>query len=168
METGRRRRFAMAIPALCVAGCMGLQASGLRAPLIGAGRARLSETYWPVRATQALRRHAAGSAGPARVFNDMLFGGYLIYHAPNTRVFMDDRCELHEDWGLTQFAQLARRPDRLDGLAAYYGIDYAMIRPGSRIERRLADHADWELLYRDEAAALFARRGGNGTANADA
>ena len=34
-----------------------------------------------------------------RIFNDANLGGYLIYHAPKAKIFMDDRCELYgDDW----------------------------------------------------------------------
>ena len=32
-----------------------------------------------------------------RIFCEYAYGGFLIYHAPGYRVFIDDRCELFGD-----------------------------------------------------------------------
>lgn len=156
-DAPRRWWPAVAIPAVCVGLALVLQSSGVRCPLVGSGWARLAPSYWPVDATEALRADMASGRGGPRVFNDMLFGGYLIYHAPEARVFIDDRCELHDDWGLMHYAGISRRPSVLDGLAPYLDIDYALIRSTSRVDRYLADHPGWALLHRDPTAALYAR-----------
>ena len=76
---------AAAIPTLLVTLVFGVQAAGIRCPLIGAGWCRLDPTYWPVEATRVLREHLVARPEDRRVFNDMLFGGYLIYNAPEAR-----------------------------------------------------------------------------------
>lgn len=136
-----------------------LQAAEIRVPLIGAGWARIDPERWPVEATAALSDYTADGPAHPRVFNDMLYGGYLIYHMPQTRVFIDDRCELHGDWGLTHYADIRREPTRLDALAPYDNIQFAMIRTGSRVDRHLDARADWRLLHRDRTASLHERLG---------
>ncbi len=42
------------------------------------------------------------------IFNDMLFGGFLMYHTPGLRVFIDDRCELYGDEFLFQYVKADR------------------------------------------------------------
>ena len=110
---------AAAIPTLLVTLVFGIQAAGIRCPLIGAGWCRLDPTYWPVEATKVLREHLATRPEDRRVFNDMLFGGYLIYNAPESRVYIDDRCELFSV-GCDRFdGPLSNRTEcgvRIDGL----------------------------------------------------
>ena len=38
----------------------------------------------------------------------MLFGGFLIYHTPGFRVFIDDRCELYGDEFMVKYVKAGR------------------------------------------------------------
>jgi hypothetical protein len=45
------------------------------------------------------------------IFNEMLYGGFLIYYTPHLRIFIDDRCELYGDEGLLALhTRFWRRP----------------------------------------------------------
>ncbi len=159
-SSSQRFRLArgMALPCGLVAVALLLQGSGIRCPLVGSGWARLDDDVWPVEAAEALRTQLGGGSSNGRVFNDMLYGGYLIYHVPAARVFIDDRCELYGDWGLTQYASIHRRPALLDGPAIRDGIAYALVQTGSRADRYLNRTPGWEPLHHDPTASLYHRR----------
>jgi hypothetical protein len=95
--TRRASRAAMAMCGGLVAASIMLQSMGLRIPLIGAGWATLNTDYWPVEATDAARGFINKHPSQNRIFNDMLFGGYLISDLPQAKVYIDDRCELYGD-----------------------------------------------------------------------
>ncbi|MFH1416766.1 MAG: hypothetical protein ABII12_00550 [Planctomycetota bacterium] len=173
-------RFAWTLPAGAVALALLLQTGRIPCPLIGADWARLDPGYWPVRAVEALREHLAEpemAAGPVgithgppprpdsrpRVFNDMRFGGYLIYHLPEARIYIDDRCELYRDQGLLRYAEILRDPVLIEGLAAYQDVDIALVHSGTKLDRYLAGSPRWTPLSTDATASLYqkvARRNG--------
>lgn len=149
-------RFAVVpIATLCLG--LALQHFGVRVPLIGAGWARLSPDYWPTAAVASLNEDVSRhhDAGAPRLFNDMLYGGYLIYAAPEVRPFIDDRCELHRDFGLLRYAEIQKDPELITGLAAVDDVDYALVRTGLPLQRYLASSPYWRQLHSDPTASLY-------------
>ena len=147
-----------AIPATLVLLAVVLQTAGIRCPLIGAGWCRLNGRYWPVAATRVLDDYVAKHPADRRVFNDMLFGGYLIYRAPKTLVYIDDRCELYRQSGLRRYVELHDHPARLEGLAAIDGLRLALVQSRSPMARYLGKSPNWSTLHHDATAALFLRK----------
>lgn len=145
-------------PIACAAFCLVLafQSLGVRIPLIGAGWARLNPNYWPIAAAPALQK-AIQSAGDPRVFNQMTFGGYLIYAVPDAKVFIDDRCELYGDAFLLQYESLMTRPEEFDAVASQWNLNQALISSRSKLAAYLADHAGWRKSFADDTASLFLR-----------
>ena len=88
----------------------------------------------------------------------MVFGGFLIYHTPGLRVFIDDRCELYGDEGLLAYVEaLERDPARLDRWAREYGFELALTETGSGFDRYLRQSRGWVLVRETAAASLFRR-----------
>lgn len=137
------------------AATLALQAAGWRLPIIGAGRCVADNTQWPVNAVAALDREIANTGSPVRVFNEMRFGGYLTYAAPDARIYIDDRCELHRDAGLLRYIELQKHPELIDGEMARYQFDFALIRHGSRVYDYMTHSEHWSLIHTDETAGLF-------------
>lgn len=148
-------RFAM--PALVVGVTFAFQASGIRCPVIGSNWTRLDPAYWPVEAATALRDHLTAHPEDNRVFNDMRFGGYLIYSTPEARIYIDDRCELYRDPGINRYMELIKYPGRFDGEAAYTDIRTAMVFARSPLARSLTADPRWRLIHGDKTAMLFVR-----------
>lgn len=141
--------------ALAFSATLAVQSAGWKLPVIGAGRCVATNRVWPVDAVALLEQEIADDSTPVHVFNEMRFGGYLTYAAPNVRIYIDDRCELHRDPGLKRYVELQKHPDRILGEAARYGFDYALIRTGSGVHQYMAQSPDWLLLHSDDTAALF-------------
>jgi hypothetical protein len=145
------------IPAAVVVLAATLQANAVACPLMGARRCQLRPDQWPIEATKVLRRRVrTGSAG-TRVFNDLGFGGYLIFFAPEVRVYIDDRCELYRDDGLGRYHRFTKNPQLIDAFAAYEDIDLALTKTQSRFDKHFSASGRWTLLYRDATASLYAR-----------
>lgn len=154
---GRRRAPWLVGCGSVVAVSFALQSLGLHVPVVGAGWARLDSAYWPVDATNAARDYLKTNSTGGRVFNDLLFGGYLISELPAARVYIDDRCELYGDGFLLHYVDLLRNPEHFEQESVARRIDLAMVRPGSRMAVYLASSPAWRALHQDSTAELFAR-----------
>ena len=88
----------------------------------------LDPTHWPVELLPDLRRVEREHPEGARVFNDFLYGGFLIYYTPGLKVFIDDRCELYGDEWLIQFSAANRsHPEQIDRWQEMYDFPYALV-----------------------------------------
>ncbi|HBI45388.1 MAG TPA: hypothetical protein DDY78_21430 [Planctomycetales bacterium] len=135
-----------------------LQLTAVPFPVLGRGWARPDPRSSPVELLPELRADAAGRPGGMPIFNDMLFGGFLIYFTPDLRVFIDDRCELYGDRWLEQFADAQEHhPERIELWADEYGFDRALVLPGSGFDRYLSDADGWALVRRTPEAVLYRR-----------
>jgi hypothetical protein len=111
-------------------------------------------TGYPVGAVAFMNQHRL----QGRIFNQLIWGSYIFWHAPNSKVFIDGRFEMVYPPRI-QRAYL----DFLSGGAgavavlAAYPTDYVLIASDSAQSRFMAAQAGWRLVYRDPVAALFAR-----------
>jgi hypothetical protein len=156
------------LPLAVVLLAAGLQGAGVRLPVVGRGWVQLDPRHWPVALLPELRRAEFEHPEGARVFNDLLFGGFLIYYTPGLKVFIDDRCELYGDNRLTEFAEaMGHDPGRVAEWLSSYQIQYALVHSRSPFDHFFEGVPGWELLKRTDAAALYRRRpkdpGGRGS-----
>lgn len=99
-----------------------------------------------------------------RMYNFMPFGGYLALRLwPEQRVLTDGRDVLAREQTLIDAITRATRDAR--GFAALdreFHFDWAVVsaREGERNTPALASSPDWVMLYIDDVAAVYARRGG--------
>ncbi len=142
-----------------------LQLVGMRAPLVGRGWAKLDETARPADLLPQLERINHDSADGAPIFNDMVFGGFLIYHTPRLRVFIDDRCALYGSKFLQKVDHARRQdPARIERWQQQYGFGCALVQTDLESDRyemkfdRYLDASDrWRLIRRTPAATLYER-----------
>jgi hypothetical protein len=155
------------VPALVVVLCVWLQINGVAAPVVGRGWARLDPEFIPTELTPEMTAYAAKVPPGTRVFNDANFGGYLIYHTPSLKIFMDDRCELYgDDWIREYSDTLGKPPEELgptfERWAADYQFDRAIVSsdPDEKppLERYLLAHPEkWREVARGKRAVIFER-----------
>jgi hypothetical protein len=147
------------VPAGVVVGALVVQRAGLAVPLVGRGWARFDPGHWPVALLPELRRFEHAEPGGTRIFNEYALGGFLIYHTPGYRVFVDDRCEVYRDEWLEAFTR-AEHQGTADAVRAWqgrYGFGYALTWRGSQFDRYLADAPGWSLVGRTDAACFYRR-----------
>ncbi len=161
---GRRRlpyrdwRPAILLPVVLVSCCVALQAGQVRVPILGRGWAGLDPTIWPVELLPELRRIDREHPQGARIFNDHVFGGFLIYHTPNLKVFIDDRCELYGDAWLDRFDRAGTiEPGLMEEWLEQYRIDYVLVETGAVFDRYISEQPGWSPLGRSRAATLYGR-----------
>lgn len=152
----------LGIPAFCFILSLLLILSNVSIPLVGKGWARLDPAAVPVDLTQAVREYVHSVPPETRIFNDCNWGGYLIYHAPELKIFMDDRFELcGDDWLRAYADAMGHHPDRIDDWVREYGFRAAVVTVGkvepTPVERYLTASSQWRLVVKGKAAAFFVR-----------
>lgn len=156
---------ALVLPAVLVVGGLVVQAHGWQVPYLGRGWLHVDPGLFPVELLPLIEQHS--QPGDA-IFNDLAYGGFLIYHAPQLRIFLDDRCELYGDRFLTMYfdANTAYREasqedlpqlDQLERWADQYGFRLALVMKTSGFDRYLASQPEhWTKLGETEGRYLRA------------
>jgi hypothetical protein len=163
----------LVLPAIVVAAAMLLQIGGVPLPVIGYGWARFDPERWPIELLPKLDEINRSSPDGTRIFNDLNFGGFLIYHTPRLRIFIDDRCSLYGTDFLLACERARRKdPAQIDRWQRKYGFRYALVQSDSRLvrtdspllpndspfDRYLSESAEWRLVERSPVAALYRHR----------
>lgn len=117
---------------------------------------KLDNAHWPIEILPELRVIERGHPKGSPIFNDMLLGGFLIYHAPGLRVFIDDRCELYGDEFIMKYAN-AERSD-FEAWAKAYGYEVALLLPDSNYAKYFDENPEWRVIKRCRAAILYEKR----------
>jgi hypothetical protein len=158
-----------AIPALAILTALCLEITHTPAPLVGYGWVRFDPDFVPIDLNGPVEEYVAHVPVGTRVFNDANLGGYLIYHAPSLKIFMDDRCELYgDDWIKSYSDALGLPPAELgrvfEGWATEYHFDRALVRTNPpekekpSIERYLLSNPQhWREVARGRRAVMFER-----------
>ena len=146
----------LVLPVVVVAAALAIQVADVHLPLVGRGWARFDPTRWPVELLPALREIGATNAEGTPIFNDLNYGGFVIYHAPRLRVFVDDRCSLYGEGFLRAYDHARREePARIEQWRRQYKFRYALVKTGGEFDRYLAARAEWSSLAHASAATLY-------------
>ena len=141
------------LPAIAVLLMAGYVITSPSAHVTGHGLARLDPRHWPVELLPELQEYERDRPEGTPIFNDMLFGGFLIHFTPGLRVFIDDRCELYGDDRL--LAYYRAEPSQFEAWVETYGFDLALTKPGSSFDRHLKKAVGWKVLKQVSAATLY-------------
>ncbi len=156
-RTPRRRYWTAAVlPLMLVATAAALQVVGVSAPLVGRGWARFDPVCSPQPLLADLRQLDRKSPPGTPIFNDMGLAGFVIYHAPRLRVFIDDRCALYGSELLRAYNEARQTdPAQLDRWQGQYGFEHALVATGMPFDRYLADSGRWTEVRRAATATLY-------------
>jgi hypothetical protein len=150
------------LPALVVLGALVLKAEAIQVPIMGAGWADYRSEICPLGLEKHLEKYPDGTP----IFNELNFGGYLIFFTPNMRVFVDDRCELHGEDFLLEYDKAQRNREEAARFLAPYRFDLALTRSGSGFDAYFRQpDSGWEEVETIENATLFCRRSISDAAN---
>lgn len=117
---------------------------------------KLDGAHWPIEILPELQAIEKSRPRGTPIFTDMLFGGFLIYHTPGLRVFIDDRCELYGDEFIIKYVK-ADRSD-FEAWTKAYRYDLALLSPDSNYEKYFEENPDWLVVKRSRAAVLYEKR----------
>jgi hypothetical protein len=152
-----------AISVAAIALTLLLQVSRIPVPVIGHGWARFDLKMVPDDMRETLQDYARTRPDGFPIFNDANLGGYLIFFTPSLKVFMDDRCELYGDEGMTDYVDLANdHPERINEWAAKAPFDRALVqcdteREPAAMDRYLRTSERWKEVMRGQKAVLYER-----------
>jgi hypothetical protein len=155
------------LPVALVLLALVVQAARVPVPLIGSGWATHDPKYWPVEVLDALKAHEPKPGDPHnKLFNSgYIDGGFVIYHAPGYKVFVDDRCEVFGGPWLKQFSDVEQSTDPevvRSALARWEGesgpFDVALTRTGTPIDDVLKTSPKWEPVKVTPTATFYKRK----------
>jgi hypothetical protein len=146
------------MPGAILLASLALQGLNVAVPVLGRGWAQPNPQTCPLELLPALRVGGASERARIPIFNDMRFGGFLIYYAPEYSVFIDDRCELYGDQWLERYADVSNHhPEQMEDWSSSYSCRRALVVAGSPLDRFLGKAPGWVLIARAEMAALYGR-----------
>jgi hypothetical protein len=118
---------------------------------------RLNVQRWPTDLLPDLVRVRAGLPSGAPILNDMMFGGFLAYFAPELRIAIDDRWELYGDEFMVGYVE--RLPDWMNRWVVPAEPPLALVRTGRDLDLLLAKDTGWERVSGTATAVLYRRVG---------
>jgi hypothetical protein len=159
----RPRWASLWLPAVLVASALALQAARIPVPLIGSGWAAHDPAHWPVELLDVLKEYEPRPGDPHnRLFNGAYIdGGFVIYHAPGYKVFVDDRCELYEGPWLKRFAGAEYGTDTAALVAeceAAYHPDFALTRTAGPIDDVIKASPAWVPVKVTPVGTFYRRK----------
>jgi len=125
-------------------------------PSTGQKWVKLDGAHWPIEILPELQAIEKSRPRGTPIFNDMLFGGFLIYHTPGFRVFIDDRCELYGDEFMLKYVN-ARGAD-FEAWTKAYHFDLALLLPDSNYRKYFEGNPDWRVIKSCRAAVFYQKR----------
>jgi hypothetical protein len=150
------------LPAAVVLLAFGLQVAHVPVPLVGSGWATHDPQHWPVDVLDVLKAHEPKPGDPHnKLFNSgYIDGGFVIYHAPGYKVFVDDRCELFGGPWLMEFCHAPAAPAAaLAKWEAEYGpFDFALTRTGTPFDDWFKASSAWKAEKVTPVATFYTRR----------
>jgi hypothetical protein len=112
------------------------------------------EEQSPVRAVEFIKAHQL--SGP--MLNEWVFGGYLLWAAPEHPVFIDGRGDVFAWAGVfDQFRKWAQLQTDPNTLLDKYGISFCVLSRKSSLVVVLPLLPGWKEVYSDNVAVIFAR-----------
>ena len=115
--------------------------------------ARDTVRNYPVKALGYLQ----GFRPKGRVFNDFLWGGYLIWNVRELPVFIDSRIDIYEYNGVfADYLDAIEIKGSLDILNKYH-IRYVLFRKQSPLAYLLMNNTGWKIDYQDDTTVLLER-----------
>lgn len=161
-ETQPRSWRWLAIPAACLVIVLGLQFQGVSAPVVGRNWAGLNPESQPLELIEPLKDYASRVPAGTPIFNDANLGGFVIYHAPQLKIFMDDRFELYGDAWLREYADaVMEHPEKFDAWAETYGFERAILAvtpERMKLEEYLANSPKWVEVARCDRGVIFRKK----------
>ena len=106
----------------------------------------------PVKAVEFIKtNHLSG-----RMLNEYVYGGYLIWAAPENPVFVDGRADVFEWTGvLADFGRWETLQSNPNVLLEKYGIDFCLLARSSPMVTVMSLLKDWKIAYKDNNSVIF-------------
>jgi hypothetical protein len=107
----------------------------------------------PAKAVEFLKAHPVSG----NMLNEYVYGGYLIWAAPEHPVFVDGRADVFEQTGvLSDYGNWATLQSDPNELLNKYKIDFCLLSRESYMARVMS-LLKWKTIYSDETSIIFVR-----------
>ena len=122
-------------------------------------RARYDPTRFPVGAFNTL----SGALPTGAVFNEMEWGGYLLYALPDIPVFIDGQTDFYGEELVQEYFIAHHGTEGWSDVLDKYEVQWTLTRSDASLNQLLEMHADWLLVLDDGVAAVYRRDLAGGT-----
>lgn len=95
-----------------------------------------------------------------RLFNQMKYGGYLLYARPDIPVFIDGQTDFYGEELSRDYLAALKAGARWRDVLEDYEIDWTLTGRGEPLNQLLALDPAWELTYEDSVAIVYRKRSG--------
>jgi hypothetical protein len=112
---------------------------------------------WPASVQPCLDAYVRGQPEDTKVFNEVNYGGFLIYNYPKLRVFIDGRCELFGEPFLWRYLAAKEQPEILADWCVQYDFAAALVQRGSLFDEQFAARSQWVRRCESDSARLYTR-----------
>lgn len=114
-----------------------------------------SEVF-PVAAVQELK--ASGFVPPGPVYNEFIWGGYLLYAWPEVPVFIDGQTDFYGEELTREYRSVRFLQPGWEESLRKRGIAWVMVPPEAPLAAGLRLLGGWESVYSDETATVLVAR----------
>jgi hypothetical protein len=145
----RPRRAAPAVQAAAIAAAVVLCFSN------GLFSRRLADfTDYPAGAVAFMNQYRL----QGRILNQLIWGSYIFWHLPNSKVFIDGRFEMiYPPRVQRDYLDFSGGGAEAGAVLGAYPNDFVMVEANGPPSRFMAAQTGWRLIYRDPVVVLFAR-----------
>ena len=94
------------------------------------------------------------------IFNEYVWGGYLIWQSPEVKTFSDGRMPAWregEEYVFEDYLTVTRLKPGWEEVLEKYNISYFLIKSDSVLSQALKVHPGWKVIYEDETATIFGK-----------
>ena len=116
-------------------------------------RAAFDPTQFPVAALRAVPPDEL----PPELFNQMRWGGYLLYEYPEIRIFMDGHADYFGEALTREYLGIRHLAPGWQDALDKYDVDWTLTMPMAPISQALEMSPEWLSVYADEVAVVFRR-----------
>jgi hypothetical protein len=110
-----------------------------------------SDHTYPGEGTAWIQENEPGD----RLYNEYMWGGYVIYRAPDVPVFIDGRSDFYGAEILADYFTIGRVDDGWEAIVDEYDFEVMLIRKNSRLAEALRARDDWREAFTGDVEAVF-------------
>jgi hypothetical protein len=118
-------------------------------------RTEYPASQYPVAAVEFLRQSPHAVSG--EMFNDYTWGGYFTLAMPERKVFVHPNLNVYGDEFVREFVEVDYARPGWENVLKKYHVGWTILPRGHRLNRVLAQRADWSLVYSDPVASIYGR-----------
>jgi hypothetical protein len=108
---------------------------------------------FPVEAVAELR--GSGFVPPGPIFNDFIWGGYLLYAWPGVPVFIDGQTDFYGEKLTREYQQLRSVAPGWRDVLDRHGVRWVLVRPDAPLSTALELTGEWHAVYEDSTAIAW-------------